>query len=97
MRLSSWSSTGPQYCDWHSASVANITARGLPLPTTSLNETAWSGHAGTRVQIGFTPRGFAAVGEAARGAAVPTSGASGFAFTCTANGTFLPGRIATAL
>src|SRR5262245_42499359 len=97
MRSRSSSSTGPQYCDWQSAGVANIATTGLPVPITSERETSWSGHAGTRVQIGFTPIGLAVVGDAARGACAPTIGASAAFFTVIANGTFLPPTIAAAL
>ena len=40
------SSTGPQYCDWHRAGVANITATGLPLPITVSSDMVCSGHIG---------------------------------------------------
>ena len=76
MTFSSSSSTGPQYIDWQSAGVANIAATSLPLPMTSESETVCSGHCGLRVQIGFTPSVFAVVGDAARGAAAPTTGAT---------------------
>src|SRR5688572_17499517 len=97
MRSSSSSRTGPQYCDWQSAGVANIATTGLPVPITSDSDTSWSAQAGRRVQIGSTPIAFASVGDAARGAAAPTTGASAAFFTCTANGTFLPSTMAAAL
>ena len=82
------SSTGPQYRDWQSAGVASITATGFPAPITVSSETSCSGHGGLRVQIGSTPSGFAAVGEAARGAGVPGTGAFGWSCTWNASDAF---------
>src|SRR5262249_37749437 len=97
IRCSSSSSTGPQYCDWHSAGVANIATTGFPVPITSDSDTSCSGHAGERVQIGLTPIALALVGDASRGACAPMTGAAAVGFTCTANGTFLPCTMAAAL
>src|SRR5262245_10147123 len=88
VRVSRSSSTGPQYRDWHSAGVASITATGLPAPITVSSDTSCNGHGGLRVQIGSTPSGFAAVGDAARGAAVPGTGAFGWSCTWNASEAF---------
>src|SRR5258705_6666006 len=69
------SSTGPQYRDWHSAGVASSTATGLPAPIVVSSDTSCNGHGGLRVQIGSTPIGSASVGDAARGAGWPGTGA----------------------
>src|SRR4051794_20246027 len=90
------SSTGPQYCDWHNAGVANITAAGRPLAITWLRDTSCSGHLGFRVQMGSTPSVSDGVGDAAVGAAAPTTGASGASFTWTAKGTRWPCTFAAA-
>jgi hypothetical protein len=45
------------------------------VPITSASDTSCSGHWGTRVQIGFTPSVSPGVGDAARGAASPGTGA----------------------
>ena len=86
VKVSRSSSVGPQYRDWHRAGVANIAATGFPAPMTSDSDTSCSGHGGLRVQIGSTPSGFATVGDAARGAGVPATGACGWACTWKASG-----------
>src|SRR4051794_19828022 len=84
------SSTGPQYCDWHRAGVANSAATGAPVPITDASDTVCRGQAGRRVQIGLTPSGSVTVGDAARGAGWPAIGAAGAAFTWIENGTASP-------
>ena len=84
MVLSSRSSTGPQYSDWQRAGVANSAATGFPAPMTDASDTVWSGHCGSRVQIGSTPSVLARVGDGARGAAMPGIGAVGCGYTCAA-------------
>src|SRR5215471_5633748 len=79
------SSTGPQYIDVHKAGVANNTAVGRPVPITFASDTSCNGHCGTLVQIGFTPSVSLGVGEAARGAASPGTGAIAVAGTVRAN------------
>src|SRR4029079_8461536 len=91
------SSTGPQYIELQRAGVANIAATSLPLPITSDSESVCSGHCGWRLQIGSTRSGLTVVGEAARGAAAPITGATARSETWTANGTFLPLMSATAV
>src|SRR5436190_15092593 len=84
------SSTGPQYCDWQRAGVANSAATGLPAPITLESEAVCSGHIGSRVQIGFTPNVSLTVGDGARGAGWPGTTTAGWSFTWTANGTRRP-------
>jgi hypothetical protein len=49
-----------------------------------------SGHIGSRVQMGSTPRASVVVGVAARGAVSPGTTAVGDGFTSIVNGTFCP-------
>ena len=94
---SSSSSTGPQYCDWQSAGVANITATGFPVPMTSASETvvqrALRAPRADRLHAQRC-RPWSATRHAVR--RCRPAGASGCAFTSTANGTRLPRVIATA-
>ena len=96
MTFSSSSSTGPQYCDWQQRRRREHRGDGLAAADDVRQRHVCSGHCGLRVQIGSTPSVFAVVGDAARGAAAPTTGASARSLTWTANGTFLPLTSATA-
>src|SRR5436190_9016286 len=84
------SSTGAQYCDWHRAGVANSAATGFPAPMTVESDCVWSGHIGSRVQMGFTPSVSVVVGDAALGAVAPTIRVVGCAFTWRVKGIFWP-------
>src|ERR1051325_2721761 len=86
MEFNTISSVGAQNLLWHRAGVAKMTATGLPAPITRSSDTVWSGHAGWRVQMGFTPSASAVVGDGARGAACPGAGMVGVAPTAKASG-----------
>src|SRR6516165_2502806 len=84
------SRTGAQYIDWQRAGVANNAATGLPAPITVESDWVWSGHIGSRVQIGSTPSESVVVGDAARGAGIPGTTVTGASLTCRVKGTFCP-------
>src|SRR5258706_9404146 len=73
------SRVGPQKRLWQRAGVAKMTATGLPAPITRSSDTAWSGQAGWRVQIGLTPSASVVVGDGAWGAGWPGAGSAGVA------------------
>src|SRR5262249_21235583 len=83
--FSNSSRTGPQYCDWHRAGVANSSATGLPAPITSAADAVWRGHIGSRVQIGETSSVAVVAGDGALSAAWPIGTVAGPSLTWIAN------------
>src|SRR5680860_92956 len=73
-----------------------MTATGLPLPIASASEMVWSGHGGTWVQIGSTPRVSVNVGEGARGAGWPGMTTSDVGATWNATSTRLSSMVSLA-
>src|SRR4051794_32672457 len=76
-RLTSRSSTGPQMATWQYAGVETRSTIGAPAPIAWSSDTAWNGHAGVAVQIGFTPWWFARVGVGMFGRGSPGAGIDG--------------------
>src|SRR5262245_18663077 len=80
----STSSTGPQIATWQYFGVDTMNATGPPCWSAASRLTVWNGHAGSRVQMGFTPRWSAAVGVWSTGMASPARGTGTLSGVCTA-------------